>query len=245
MRLFLLPCLLFASLFVAAGTPGYQDKKEAVLTTAHFAIHYSGLHKPSIQRLADTLEKVFPRILADLETPEAARINIYLFNNKSQLWNAVKSYVPDPPDFMVGTAKDKTTLSALDPFTQDGADPVYFMQVIIHEIAHCVSYYSNAKLPTWLYEGIAVYESGQFTSPAYLGYMTSHTPPKFAQYNAPNNTLIYTAGYFLVEYIMERFGKHALKELMLSGGDLKKNLGLGLPEFEANWFAHAQKKYKF
>ena len=54
---------------------------------------------------------------------------------------------------------------------------------------------------------------------------------------------IYAVGYILSEYIVERWGMEALRELIETNSDIPSALGLGNVEFEEGWYAWIKNKY--
>lgn len=116
-------------------------------------------------------------------------------------------------DWMVGfTRNDKVYILAKGKFASDSNHPVLdFDKVLKHEISH-LYYYKlrpNTK-PVWLNEGLACYVAGQ-----------NKLPPKYdiniailKEYHNHGGERVYALGRFMVNQIMDNYGKDKLFSLI-------------------------------
>ncbi|CAN5874694.1 hypothetical protein BH18ACI5_BH18ACI5_26000 [soil metagenome] len=86
---------------------------------------------------------------------------------------------------------------------------------------------------------MANYESRQFVDPRNLAYMVAGQPPAFARLN----TLVYDVGFLIAEFVVERWGRERLVQLVAANGDTAVVLGMSLAEFESQWFAALRSRY--
>jgi hypothetical protein len=56
---------------------------------------------------------------------------------------------------------------------------------------------------------------------------------------------VYEVGYILGEYIIEKWGKPALRELIIHNGDLEIVIGLSVTELEMGWHKWIKDRYFF
>ena len=117
---------------------------------------------------------------------------------------------------------------------------------LVHEFAHCVTLRLNDRIgnnPRWLWESVAIYESGQSVDLRGVPYMASRQPPAFSALNSFDNTLVYDVGYSIAEFIVSRGGRRALADLVRVNGDTSAVLGMSLDDFERQWFTFARERY--
>jgi hypothetical protein len=117
---------------------------------------------------------------------------------------------------------------------------------IVHEFAHCVSMRVNPGIPNnprWLWETVALYEAGQILDPHTLPYMNAHRPPALADLNRIENTAIYEVGGLIGEFIVETWGRGALRDLVRTGGALQTVLGIDETTFVARWFEYERQRH--
>lgn len=119
----------------------------------------------------------------------------------------------------------------------------------VHEFAHVVSQHVNARIgnnPRWLWEAVALYESGSLINPKGLAYMVSGNYPTLQQLNGDYNAgdqKIYSVGYTIVEFINLTWRKNATIALIESNGNIFKVLSLTDAEFENQWYQFVKAKY--
>ena len=117
---------------------------------------------------------------------------------------------------------------------------------LVHEFAHCVTLRANPRIannPRWLWESVAIYESGQSVDLRGVSYMAALQPPAFASLNSLDNTLVYDVGYSIAEFVVSRWSRRALADLVAANGDPSAALGVSIDDFERQWFAFARQRY--
>jgi hypothetical protein len=97
---------------------------------------------------------------------------------------------------------------------------------------------------TWLWESIAVYESRQFIPPSSIPDLVAGRFPTLAELNDFNHRpSIYLVGYTIAEFIVEEWGFEAVRQLVVSRGNLESTLGLSTAEFETRWRSFVEERY--
>jgi len=122
------------------------------------------------------------------------------------------------------------------------------LAIAVHEFTHCVTLNLEPRIannPRWLWEGVALFEAGQFVNPRRLSYMVEGHPPTLAELNAnwQTNSQVYDLGYLLVEYIVEKWSRQHVIDLIKAFGDISSVMGITVSEFEAGWYAFVMNKY--
>ena len=119
---------------------------------------------------------------------------------------------------------------------------------VVHEYTHLVTLALNPSFnnnPRWLWEATAIYESGRPPIPdiSSLKCFSEYSFPTLESLEQhPFN--IYKVGYFLVDFIVSKWGQDSLVKLVESNGDIKKSLKTSVNDFEKMWLSFLQDKYK-
>ncbi len=213
--------------------------------STHFSFYFTSYDSLFITQIADTLESNYSRILNDLLTDSVAKTVVHFHRTQSELAAAVSHVVPNLPVWATGLAIAKDTIHMISPKHPDH-DYIVMLRVLVHEFAHCVTLNIKPNFgnnPRWLWETVAIYESGQFVHPNQIPYMVNQTPPTLSQMNNINNTQVYEVGFLLAEYIVLNWDRQHLKDLILSNGHIPLILGMTTTEFQTNWFQFVKNRY--
>jgi hypothetical protein len=89
-----------------------------------------------------------------------------------------------------------------------------------------------------------MYESRQYPLKASISKLSHISAPTVEELNEKNGTRIYELGSLFTEYILTRWKKEILKELILANGDLEKVLGITEHAFETGWFEWVRTTYQ-
>lgn len=216
-------------------------------SSAHLTFTYTSLDRDSIHAIARYVEASRDKIVADIQPDSMTTIRIYLYATLKDVHQAIGW--PDAPKWVKGAVSGIREVRMISPSSPDleGSVPYDFMlSCIVHEFAHCVMLHANrtmANKPRWLWESIAIYESGQSADLKNLGYLATGSPPTLDDLNNVNNTRIYEVGYSIVEYIVSKWGIEAVRGLIRTNGDLVNTLHISQGEFQEGWYAYVVKKY--
>ncbi|MFS4449667.1 hypothetical protein ACKWCA_23560 [Maribacter sp. 2307UL18-2] len=227
-----------------------ENRKEA--KTTHFTFLFSSsIDASSIFELSKALEHSYSRVSADLNTIPAENIEVNVY---AQRWRYVKA---------TGHFKASGNVEGVSKlhFVEDTWLDTEISKTAIHEFVHAVVLKllidqepkplnvkkfddKFATFPIWLWEGLSVYEAGQFYEPKTLAYLNSGKYPEVSELNnRSKGQKIYSCGYTLIEYILAEYGKDKLITLIASYGDLQNVLGLTEEEFSSNWYHFIKNKY--
>lgn len=213
----------------------------------HFRFYYTSYDSSVIRSLADSLEQHYQRITEHFVVDTMPKVNVYFYSTQEQLMEAVRPVVPDLPSWAIGLATASDQIHMLSP-KHPNYDYGYMRGVLVHEFAHSVTLHLRPNFgnnPRWLWESVAIYESGQFIHPNNLSYMVNNAPPTLTQMNSFNNSFVYEVGYLIGEYIVAAHGYGVLKQLVMTNGNLSSTLGMTTAQFQTAWFNFAKNKYGF
>jgi hypothetical protein len=200
-------------------------------SSANFTFRYSESSASVVTPYLAELEANLPRVLADLNVTLSERIVGRLFPDRDEFQAAT--------GFIGSGAALGRNLFGLAAFPYAPSDAV-------HEMAHIVTWQlSPPALDTsWLWESIAVYEAGSFVAPASIPDLVGRRFPTLAQLNNLNNRpRIYEVGYTIMEFLLQEWGWPAVRQLVVSRGDLNATIGITPAEFEARWRGFVESRY--
>ena len=115
-----------------------------------------------------------------------------------------------------------------------------------HMLTHLVQLAVNPSIgnnPRWLWESIALYESGQKTAVHAVPFFFPDAEPELDDLNGGFGTPILDVGYYLGEFMDVTFGRDAIIELLESEGDLQATLGMTDEAFIAQFVAFVRTRY--
>lgn len=192
------------------------------------------------RRILGLLEANADRITSDLGVKDASRYTVHVRSDEREFLSIMRQLTgasyPGCTGFVSGRHRAELLAS---PSTARDA---------LHEYAHSVSLYLRRdwyNRPRWLWEAIAIFESGEFHHPRDISRLAFDRFPTLDELDQDfsDSTLIYRTGYLIVEFMKEAWGMPAVLELVRSGGDIPSVLGVSRTEFEHRWAAFVKRKY--
>ncbi len=224
-----------------------DTNQEREYRSEHFKFHLTEFDHANIASIAQHLENNYSRVIADLSASNLPIINIHFYSNQSTLHQTL--IYPNSPSWLVGAATARDQIHMMSPNAPNlnrAFDEM--LAILVHEFTHCVTLNMVSNLsnfPRWLWEGVSLFEAGQFVHPNRLAYLVNGNPPTLAGLNAnwQTNTQIYEVGYLLVEYIVETWSKPQLVSLIKAYGDIQAVLGISVAAFEIGWYEFVRAKY--
>jgi hypothetical protein len=242
---------VFAISFLSACS---QQENDAITnadpleySSTHFKFYITEFDRNSIVSITQHLENNYSRITGDLHATNLPIINIQFYSNQNALHQTLN--FPNSPSWLVGAATAQNQIHMMSPNAPNlnrAFDEM--LTILVHEFTHCITLNlapRSGNNPRWLWEGVALYEAGQFVHPNRIAYLVNGNPPTLAGLNAnwQTNTQIYDVGYLLVEYIVETWGKPQLANLIRALGDIQAVLGINVTVFETGWYEFVKAKY--
>lgn len=237
--------ILFVLLLHSPGCGGSLPTDLPAATATHVTAHfdfvlYDGLSWSAVSPSLDPMEAQYPRLTDELEVPDPPRVRVEVWASRTAFDAAMQATLgvtyEGATGYVLGTEGVRLLLNQ-----NTGQESV-------HEFAHVLSLNLNptiANNPRWLWEAVAVYEAAQFVDPHSLPYLVQGDYPTLAELNTAYNDggrRIYEVGYLLGEFIVLRWGRTGLVDLIRTNGDTAV-LGLSQADFQAAWHAHIEERY--
>jgi hypothetical protein len=240
MRLRLLLALIASLTFFLSCSNSTDSNDDFVAGHFDFVL-YDGLSTSDISSISTALRKNYTRILNDLQVESMPKVT-------GKIWADYNNFLQAMEDD-IGTRYNGATgyVFGLSEFRMYFTGDVALTAV--HEFTHVVSLNVNhtiANNPRWLWEAVALYETGDFVDPKTLPYMVSGDYPTLAKLNTDyngSNHYIYSVGYVLLEYIVVTWGMDTAIDLIKNNGDIYGLLGITAQEFELGWYQFIEQKY--
>jgi hypothetical protein len=236
--------LMFLALPQAVG----QNNDSLILAkeSQHFDFYSTNDDIKVLDSLATALEKNYSRITTRLGVKIENKIKVKVFPNVKAFHDAIN--YPGAPDWVVGTwnTEGLMMVSPLNP----GSSHTYesLMQVIVHEFVHIAVFHAlggtgMAKLPKWLSEGYAMYESGQINEPVRKSVKSSlmqKAPPTWTQLDEVSMMEFgsmngYGFSGAIVEFLVDTYGIDKLALLIKQPENIEMIYGLPKDALEKQW----------
>jgi len=222
----------------APGAMG-SETLELRLTSTHFRVFAGQASATTVQSAADALERQYARVLTDLNVTSLGPITVRIWQDEAAYYAALDRYFGvhyQSSGYITG--RDELRVLAVAQLDVN----------VVHEFCHAVSLSVSstfANNPRWLWETVALYENGELVPPRTLGYMVRGAYPSLADLNADPNAgrQIYELGYVIGEFIVERWGRAGLLDLIRANGDVNAVFGMTTAAFEAEMYASIRAKY--
>ena len=230
------------------------------LRTDHFAISYRGIHKEEAQNIADNLEEHYDRIRADLNDADHEIIQVFIHPTQGEFNKGTGLFNSSANGMSIGPNK----FHVLWTNWFNGILPDDPIKTSLHEFTHCVQlnilvkkaqqeFTSGGKddfdkafeqkfikeYPQWFWEAICDYEAG-IVNEISVKYGMSKNP---TLENLNNSNQIYNVGYTIIEYIVEKWGKDRIPDLITSYVDIENVLKVSESDFEKGWIDYVKEKY--
>jgi hypothetical protein len=225
---------------VSGNVEDYSSAMDSLLprrkSSDHFAFWFSDADTVTVDSVAHYLEAQHARILRDFKLKSLPVTIVKMYPDLKSFHMAINQ--PDAPAEILATAFGRNEFRMVSP-TKGGPE---LMQFISHEFTHCVHLnidYSPNN-PRWLWEGVAMYESGWFIDPAQIDEIKNRNFPALQQLS---NGMEYALGYVIIEAIKDMWGFDTVIGLIKNRGKAEKVLPISGVKFEQDIFEYIYKKY--
>ncbi|WP_207423059.1 hypothetical protein [Desertivirga brevis] len=218
--------------------------------TKHFSFIYSSsIDSQKIIDISTDLEESYLTIAQNLKTKPSTHIETHIYARK---WDYIKATKhlgasgnilgPSEIHFIVRSLEESKKV-AVHEFTH-----TVVLQLLINREPQ--PFDSNkfdqkfASFPVWLWESVSVYEAKEFIDPKQLEDLREGRYPSIKELNTRSKgQKIYTYGYTLIDFILEKYKRDKLIELIENYGDLEKTLGITEEQFSKEWYMFVREKY--
>ncbi|MCF8010749.1 MAG: hypothetical protein K9L17_05550 [Clostridiales bacterium] len=216
--------------------------------TEHFNFYYTNVDDSSIGEISSTLEDNFDRIVNDLKPKSLPKFSVRIYPDLETYHKATGR--PNAPDWSVGGFSGNREINMVSP-NNPGPTHTYeeMLVVAVHEFAHGVTRHvakdSYKHVPKWLKEAVALYEANQIRDSNNLEFMRKGNYPRFLQIvdNKDDYKVIYSIGYTIIEYVVDKWDIASVRELIKNKGDVQKVLGVSPNDFQQGWYNFVKEKY--
>jgi hypothetical protein len=247
-NIILIVIILSLTVFITIGIP--ENRK--TIKTRHFTFYFSNsIDSLKIIELSDALESNYMRIGNDLKIRPSDNLEVNIYAQRWRYIKATKNWAGS------GNIEGISKLH----FVEQVWGETDSKNVAVHEFAHTVTLKLlidhapqpfNSKdfdkrfstFPTWLWEGISVYEAQQFVDPKTLAYLSNGQYPSIAELNKRlKGGKIYSCGFTIIEYILFKYGQDNFIKLIENYGDLKSTFNVTEEQFCLGWHEFLINKY--
>ena len=235
-----------------AGTPPTTPSRESAddsrqqFGTPHFVFHHAPADSARVPAIASAVEAHYFRVISDLHVGPMPPVHVFFYQSHSDLSAAVRGVVGTIPAWATGLVTAADQIHLLSPGVTGASTPEAFAVTVVHEFTHCVSMAvepRSANNPRWLWEATALYEANQTVDPARIARLVVGPPPTLNELSSFDDRRIYDVGYAIGEFIVQRWGRAALPELIRNTGNTRAVLGVSQLEFERDLYAALRARY--
>lgn len=227
--------------------------------------HFILFYREADHRLADYLmeraEVDYKRIVEDIGIDPEIDVRIYLAPDK-QTYLTLQPEGEKTHDWSIGAFyPSRNLILLLSPKAQKGHPDLH--EILAHELTHFVLHTITRKkgvhLPTWLHEGLALYEARQWnwhyrTVMAQASLSKAFLPLSSLSRGFPAQKRLadraYAQSISLIAYIINKYGQGALRDIirnLVEGNPTDTSfynaLGIDIEVFEKKWHAYLRRSY--
>jgi hypothetical protein len=230
------------------------------LKTDHFTISYQGIYDDDAQNIGDYLEENYDRIRTNLYDPDHELVRVFIHPTQTEFNKATEL----PNSSAKGTSRGPNEFHLIWTNWFNSIFPDDPLKTAVHEFTHCIQLnilikdaqkqWTDAdqgdfdavfeqkfikEYPQWFWEALCDYEAG-VVNPISVRYGMSKN---LTLQELNNSNQIYSVGYTIIEYIVEKWGSDKLPSLITSYVDIPSVLGISETEFEKGWVEFVDEKY--
>jgi hypothetical protein len=231
---------LLATCSPVTGSDNDNNLEFLEKSTENFVFVYTRSDSPTIDALAASMEAQLARLMTKLQVDSLPTITVVLYPSRATFQEANNT------DFWVPAVSRRTRIEMISPNAPNQVFELWPDTRAEHMLTHIVSYGVNddsGNNPRWLWESLALYESGQKTAASAIEFFKPGAQPALSQLNGGYRTPIFDVGYYLGEFLETRWGVQGIIDLIEEEGDLPAVLGLTGQQFIDQFVAFVRQKY--
>lgn len=219
-----------------------QSKKISNLTTTIESDHFILKHAENndMSELINELEKTYTYFSNTYDIKLIKKTLVYVYPNIDDYHIGIG--MPNSENWSVGTAEN-LGLYMVSPYNPGGVhDYNGIIKVASHEYIHFITMqlisYNIFLAPTWLNEGFAVYESGQYKmmEEQIKGMIYENSGIPSWDKLAKQNNFVQLGGYqyspAIIHFLVENYGRNKLLTLIKKKGNVKEVYGKKVEQLE-------------
>ncbi|MBF0476613.1 MAG: hypothetical protein HQK59_12445 [Deltaproteobacteria bacterium] len=233
----------------------------ATSSTPHFSIHYDQPDSHFTYFLSGQVERVYSQVRTDLGVIYPVTVQVRVCGSEAcyQQSQPAGNYVPS---WSAAVAYPSQSLIIMKSPNLLKTSFEQAIKILTHELVHVgLGQTSAFPVPRWLDEGVAMYESGEWSIDRYLSMVGTVMADKLIPLreltaNWPDETtaaeLAYGQSYYLTAYLITAYGPDSFRSFLryyLSGASfeaaLKRAFGLGLFQLEVQWHSFMRLRFSY
>ena len=252
--IFLLFSFLLPSHIVSSD---YQE-----ISTTHFDFYFSKHDKKVAEHLAREADMIAEKVRADLGVSFKGKIKVHIAQENE--FETIQPHHATIPDWVSGVAYHKLSLIILKSPRAVRGTHYDLRKTFIHEISHVLlgsGFRNGERIPRWLNEGIAMYESREWSftrvSTITQAVLTdSLLPLPEITHRFPRTRreaeLAYCQSFYLISFLITNYGKEKFhhfiryysRERMLED-TLLKVYGMNVRQLERKWHSYLKMRFSW
>ncbi|MBF0549348.1 MAG: hypothetical protein HQK60_02315 [Deltaproteobacteria bacterium] len=233
----------------------------AVSSTPHFSIHYDQPDSEFANFLSGQVERVYSLVRNDLGVIYPATVQVRVCGSEASYQQSQPpgNFVPSWSAAVAYPSKSLIILKSPNLLKTSFDQSI---KILTHELVHVgLGQTSAFPVPRWLDEGVAMYESGDWSLDRYLSMVGTVMADKLIPLREltagwPDETtaaeLAYGQSYYLTAYLITAYGQNSFRSFLryyLSGASfeaaLKRAFGLSLFQLEIEWHSFMRLRFSY
>lgn len=241
-RFAVFPFVAILAMCSPVSDPGDDNDLEFLQkTTPSFVFLYTKADNATIDALAADMEAKIARLKTKLMVATLPAITVVLYPTRASFQEANNT------DFWVpAVTRGAARIEMISPDAPNQVFELWADTRAEHMLAHIVSLGVNGDVgnnPRWLWESLALYESGQKTAAESVDFFKPDAEPALNQLNGGYRTPVFDVGYYLGEFLETTYGVDTIIELLEAEGDIAEVLGLTGEQFITQFVTFVRQKY--
>ena len=211
------------------------------IETPDFVFLYTRSDSATMDEFIADMNAKLARLEAAYKVDSTPQFTVVLYPSSGTFQDA-----NDQSWWVTGITRGLTRMEIVSPFAPNQVFDMWPDTRAEHMLAHLVARVVNpaiANSPRWLWEGLALYESGQKTAVHTVEFFKPDAQPALSQLNGGVGTPIMDVGYYLGEFLEATWGRDGIIELIEADGNLDTAFGLTGQAFIAQFVAFVRTKY--
>ncbi len=222
-----------------------ENQMKELMTTAHFKFIHSNLDTDFVKEFATKIESRYNKLLSDFNIKKLPITTFKIYPNLESYHNGVLT--PHAPDWQKGRVWTENEVKLVSPtYLKQMKGEEISDELLVHEFIHILHWHKKGNpnsIPKWLWEGLALYKGCcKWEELDQIDFMKNKKFPSLKTINW-NPEMQYQLGYYIIEFITEKWGWHSVLQLVDNNGNIKKSLGLSNKGFEDQFYKHLESQY--